>query len=184
MKHFRIICAIIFIPLLSWGQEDIILTKDFTKKLSALNLQYQEPNNVWLHPHLHEKDDFGIYDMTLVSDDDSLEVRLLFNPLGKSSKHNLFPHAHFVTTVSNMATNSERASIIVQEIPNRAIQKRFNADWGLRVEFVPKASLLRKKGHGIVLFRENTALVYCFILYDSKRLPSYVDMLMSFQALN
>lgn len=160
-----------------YAQEEIIFTRDFTARIDHLGLEVYYPTEDWIHPVPLQEDYAANYDMTLVSEDDSTEMRYIFKEIEDSSSFLNFPQLEFSRMMSEMATTNQRAYIKVSEIPPRIVQDKYNADWGLVGDFIPNPILTaRKKGRSMLLFKEDHSIIIVLIFYDNEILPPFYKL--------
>lgn len=160
-----------------YGQEKYILTKAFDKKLKDFQLEYLSPEDTWLHPVPYE-DEYAEYDLVLYADDQTLEVRYIFQGEDSPIALSMNPHLEFYRSVIDFASNEPEANEIrIQDISSEQAKKKYNADWCLEAYFTPKEDLtLKSKGKILGIYKDKVGLIFCMILHDREEASPYFDL--------
>lgn len=167
-----LIVLVSIISIESYSQDEIVYTKDFTDILEGYKLRIHPPSAQWLHPLPYLEDDYGKYDMVFVSEDDSVEMKFIFKHKREAQTILSFPHLECSRLITQFATNNQKAYINIRELSAYDLKNKYNADWGMHVNFVPKQEITtKKKGKMILLFKEDHSLITSIIFYNNRFLP-------------
>lgn len=163
------------------GQSDFAYTKSFQQKLEKFNLEYLQPDDIWLHP-VPFTDELDDYDLVLYSEDQDIEVRYIFrdetSPIALSS----LPHLEFYRSIIDFASNELDANeIIIQDMLTETAQNKYNADWCLTANFTPKESV-SSFPYGTILgiYKKDIGLIFCMVFHKDE-LPEYFDLPIRFK---
>ncbi len=161
-----------------WSQEDMIYTKGFTHKLAHHQIDFFQPVERWLHITDVTSDEFMEYDAVL-RDESGLEIRVNIQEADKMySQH---PHIEVMRMIADIATNEEQHDIMINQMNNDWVSERYQADWGLFVDFTPKASYSSyPNGRVLYLYKEGRALVSYIVLHNEEELDQHFEFPLAF----
>lgn len=177
MSLLRIILALCLISSFR-GTGQIQYTRDFTTRLRSAALELSLPDSTWYKVHLPCEDAYNRYDLCLVSEKDSAELKYLILDAFQSNK--IFsPQVHFMNKVANLATNADNQWMRTRSFSSRFIQDSLRADWAGELSFTPKLSVTSKRyGKLFGIFREETGMAYVILFYNFE-FPGFNDHLHS-----
>ena len=153
-------------------------TRDFTSKLRAASLALSLPDSTWYNVVLPCEDKYNKYDLCLISEVDSAELRYIILD-DRATRKIVFPEMYYMARLSNLATNDEAHWMRSRTMSSRMVYDSLKADWAGEMSFTPKVSLTDKKyGKLFSIYRENTGMVFV-LLYYNHEFPGFNDHLHS-----
>ena len=153
-------------------------TRDFTSKLRAATLALSLPDSTWYNVVLPCEDKYNKYDLCLISEVDSAELRYIILD-DRATRKIVFPEMYYMARLSNLATNDEAHWMRSRTMSSRMVYDSLKADWAGEMSFTPKVSLTDKKyGKLFSIYRENTGMVFV-LLYYNHEFPGFNDHLHS-----
>lgn len=163
------------------GQTDLIFTKDFENKLKKFGLEYLVPNKIWLHP-IPYRDEYDEYDLVLYSEDQDLEVRYIFRDNSSPIALSSMPHLEFYRSILDFASNeNENDQIVIQDMLPETAQEKYNADWCLTADFIPKESVTSlPRGKILGIYKEKLGLIFCVVFFKNE-LPKHFELPIKFK---
>lgn len=165
----KILTCLLTLYLLSplYAQK-IEISETFNKKLATTSVDFITPleGNYKDVAVLKEAKEFQTYDYALRSKKEKLEIRYLIMPIAEDDRAYLPPSAHFVKTLTHLASNDEEHLIAVHSMSKDALRE-FNADWGKEAVFHPKP-VFSSTQHCkmLMLHKEGKGNAFLFFLFD------------------
>ena len=173
-----IILIIISIPAL--GQEQLVYTKSFTKKIERVGLEFFRPVERWMKAAPTYKDDFMNYDLVLHSYPD-LEARIKIDR--DTRRKPVIPNVEITRLIASMATNRQASEIKISKYQEAYAREQYGADLVLFADFEPKEGFSNfSKGRILCLYKKDRALVSYIILYNEDLEP-YFETPLRFKVL-
>ncbi|MDZ4709251.1 MAG: hypothetical protein SH818_12705 [Saprospiraceae bacterium] len=153
-------------------------THDFTSKLRAATLGLSLPDSTWYNVVLPCEDKYNQYDLCLIAEVDSAELRYIILD-DRATRKIVFPEMHYMARLSNLATNDEAHWMRSRTMSSRMVYDSLKADWAGEMSFTPKPTLTDKKnGKLFSIYKENTGMVFV-LLYYNHEFPGFNDHLHS-----
>jgi hypothetical protein len=144
----------------------IIYTRDFTEKLLNANLRFTAPVESWYKVHAPCEDAYHSYDLCLVSEKDSAELKFIVLD-EKATRKIQFPQVHFMSQAYHIATNDEGYWLRVSPEPSDHVLDKLKADWAGEVSFIPKKTITDKRfGKMYSIYKEETGMVVVILFYN------------------
>lgn len=165
MSAKRLILVLCLISSLR-GTGQIQYTRDFTARLRSAGLELSLPDSTWYKVHLPCEDVYNRYDLCLVSETDSADLKYLILDALQTNK--IFsPQVHFMNKAANLATNADNQWMRTRSFNSRFIQDSLRADWAGELSFTPKLSITpRRYGKLFGIYREETGMAYVVLFYN------------------
>lgn len=146
----------------------IIYTHDFTQKLLNADIRFTAPASGWFNVMAPCQDQYFSYDLCLVSEKDSAELKYIILD-GKETHKIKFPQVHFMSKVYHLATNDDGYWLRVSPEPGERILDTLKADWAGEVSFTPKKSITDKKyGKVFSIYKEDIGMGLVVLFYNNE----------------
>lgn len=153
-------------------------TRDFTTKLRAATLALSLPDSTWYNVVMPCEDKYNQYDLCLISEVDSAELRFIILD-DRATRKILFPEMHYMARLSNLASNDENHWMRTKTLPSKMVIDSMKADWAGEMSFTPKSTVTDKRyGKLFSIYRENTGMVFVLLFYNYE-FPGFNDHLHS-----
>lgn len=160
------------------AQNNVVYTKSFTRKLAYHQIDFFQPVERWIHITNIKSDGYMNYDAVL-RDEEGLEIRLNIQEANKT--HSQHPHIELMRIISTISTNNQEAQIKISQMNQDWVKERYQADWGLFADFIPKVEYSEyPKGRLLCLFKEGQAMVNYIVLHDEEELDPYFEFPLAF----
>jgi hypothetical protein len=172
--------TLIYFALAS-GQFAFHESKSLNKKMDKMAIELFFPIETQIKKKKRIKDDFAHYDLVLKSSR-RFEVRYVFVPVDMQSDTRLHPHVETTRLIASIATNDQDEHIAMEPLDQLTLNARYAADWGVSADFVPKEAFSHfPYGKILSLYKENSGLVNCIILYKNENLDGFLGLPMRFK---
>jgi len=177
MLWLRLSMTMVVLSVLD-SQAQILYTRDFTAKLRAATLSLSLPDSTWYNVIVPCADKYNRYDLCLVSDRDSAELKYILLD-DRAAQKIVFPEIHFMNRLTNLATNDDSQWMRTRSFSTRVLTDSLRADWAGEMSFTPKSTLTGKKnGKLYSIYRENTGMALVVLFYNHEY-PGFNDHLHS-----
>ena len=164
-------------------QSNAEVLKIFDEKAEKLGVEFFYPIETKIKQKKLRTDDFLNYDLVLKSKND-FEIRYFMYPESESSHISFHPHVEMTRTIATIATNDEDENIRMRTLSIEESIQRFNADWAIYADFVPKESFSRFRiGRLVSIYKEGRGYLNCIILYKKDNLDMFMGMPIRFKEL-
>lgn len=164
MRSTGIIASLFLLNHLSIAQ--IIYTRDFTEKLANANIHFIAPLDSWYKVTAPCQDQYNSYDLCLVSEKDSAELKYIILD-EKDTRKIVYPQIHFMTKAHHLAINDEAYYLRVSPLPAQHILDEMKADWVGEVSFTPKKSISNKRyGKMYSIYKEDVGMAVVILFYN------------------
>ena len=162
------------------SQGELDLPDSFSEKADRMGIEFYYPIETRIKRKKNYQDDFLQYDLVLKSKK-NFEIRYFLYPNDDPKYTEIHPNIEITRTIASIATNDETENIRMNPLSDKEALERFNADWGVYADFVPKESFSRFKiGRIVSVYREDRGFLNCIILYKKDNLDRFMGMPMKF----
>ena len=158
------------------AQSNAIFPQSIQQKADNMGIEFFYPIESRIKHKRNVKDNFLNYDLILKSKN-RFEIRYSLIPFDDPNYKSIHPHVEITRIIASIATNDENENIRMTVLSHEEAAIKFNADWGLYADFVPKDAFSKFKiGRIVSLYKEGRGYLNCIVLYKKDNLDRFMGM--------
>lgn len=166
MKFLHLTIFMLFLSQAIFTQR-IDYPVQFNELLSQVGIEFHEPADAGYKDIRTIENEYQEYEFAIWSRKEKLEMRYAVLPYDEKDVFSANPHILTARALTSIATNEEDSNISAIQLTEKALERDFNADWGMVYFFKPKIGF---SAHAhcrmVALYKEDRGTVLIFHLFE------------------